>query len=411
MAIDPVRKKKKRPRPEADAPRDAKPKVKESSETRLNVRRMLEDAAAQKRGGDYLQLAPGENRVRFLMNPGSDTFYAARYTTYLPFGGATDKGQSVVSPRTADPAAYCPLTTVSDALHAIANDATSRGKRAKELRDAIRPRMQYLSNVLLYEGKQWRSGILQFGPQVFNGIVDSLKHQLDDDDLDGDYTETHNIAHPTSGNIVVIERKGQKLGTTYSVTLLSKTLPATKEQLATRTDLLRMCTPTDTAVLESALCQWFGVDSFDDVMEAIADNGKLPNAKTPASATPRGGDEDEDEEAPRKKKGKPAKVRVYDDEDEDDEEEAPRKKKRKPAPVVEDDEDEDDYDDEEDDEEDEEPAPRKKTSRKPAVVEDDEDEDEDDEDADYEDDEDADDEEEEDEAPPAKKRSATKARR
>ena len=242
---------------------------------------MLDDYSALGGGADFWQFEPGENRVRFLMNPDGYAFYACRLQTYIPSCRDDGKGMFVVSPKTVDTDAYCPISALCDKLKAMgiaAGTGTEIANRTAALVTRLTPRELWLSNALVREAQAWRPVVVQYSRGVFKALVTQMRHQIDADaapstGLDDGLLLDGNIAHPQHGCMIVVERTGKGLGTRYSVTVTAKVCPVDDAQLAHRTDVRGLCQPTDVADIEMALCKAFG---FTDFAMAVSATGTFP---------------------------------------------------------------------------------------------------------------------------------------
>lgn len=347
-------------------------KAKTGRETALNWKQVQADVAKVKtgNGSTFLKLEQGENRIRLMMNPGGDSFYTVRREAYLPVGGKNGKGQTIVSPKTDDDSAYCPLCVVSDALKKTSERSRKAAwkKKAEEISRRIRPKSTYYSNAVIKQGQAWTQGVLSYGPMVFQGIATGMKHLVEDED-DDDFLEEGNVAHPDTGKIIIIERTGTMMQTRYAVTITPKGLALTDAQLEGRTDIDQFKETTDADDIEDALCELWGVSDFDELTTEAIEDLPLPNMSQ-RSANSEDDDDDDDEKPARRsarnkqrtaapknttrKKVEEEDDEDIDDDDEDEEDEPPVRKKASPAaaakskrraPVEEDDEDEEDDDD------------------------------------------------------------------
>jgi len=234
----------------------------------------------------YLKLHLGQNKIRFLMNPQGHAFYAMRMQAYIPAPpGSGEKGHFVVSPRTTDPNAFCPLVQLSNKLRASATDPAT-----KKLASDLWPSEQLLSNVLAEDvtSGRWGMSVLQYGRMIFRALIVAMQTNIEDGDIDaatGMVSDTKNIANPSTGIVVCITKSGDGLNTNYEVNLTSKVLSVTAEQLGARKNFAELCTPTPVEEISGYLCALFGVQQFDQL---LAENVVLqaPNAGTTQIAVP-----------------------------------------------------------------------------------------------------------------------------
>ena len=218
-------------------------------------------------GDAFMKLHPGQNFVRFLMNPNSKAFYVMRMQAFIPAPlGSAEKGHYVVSPRTADPNAFCPLVQISNKMRGSTDPAT------KKLASDLWPSEQLLSNVLAQEptSRRWASSVLQYGRMIFRGLVVAIQTNIEDGDIDvntGVLSPQKNIADAVNGVAVCLTKTGEKLLTKYEVNLTSKVISVTADQLAARKDLAgEYCKVTPVEEISAHLCALFGVQNIDQLL-------------------------------------------------------------------------------------------------------------------------------------------------
>ena len=218
-------------------------------------------------GDSFLKLLPGQNFVRFLMNLNGKAFYSMRMQSRIPAPpGSAEKATYVVSPRTADPNAFCPLVQVSNKMRSSTDPAT------KKLASDLWPSEQMLSNVLSQEptSHRWVTSVLQYGRMIFRGLVVAIQTNIEDGDVDpntGALSPQKNIADAVNGVAVCLTKTGEKLLTKYEVNLTSKVVPVTAEQLAARKDLAaEYCKVTPVEEINMHLCALFGVQNIDQLL-------------------------------------------------------------------------------------------------------------------------------------------------
>lgn len=273
-AQEPEKKPAKRtatPRTEAPVERDG----------RLNYGKMMEDRArfGNSSNSEFLraaQLPQGYTKLRFMMNPSSDAFYAFRVGGWLRREGEDGEmvAERYVSPTTEDPGAFCPAKQLSEALRKYGKSFSGEeANRALALAKELYPKSEFMSNVLVYkpEARAWEHAVFCYGVSIFKGLVDSTRANVDsEDDLDEGYlSDELNFADAEQGRIVSILKEGERKGTTYTVTVTPKTRPVTEDELSQRVDLDEFCEPTSREELESALCAVFDVDDFSYLLANI----------------------------------------------------------------------------------------------------------------------------------------------
>jgi hypothetical protein len=397
----------------------------------VDMDRMRKGYDEQQKGGDFVSFDPGETLL-YIHPPcrEGDEWEPTTGRNYIPitvhYGIGKNKGMAV----SLDTEKNAILTHpwVKKLLKAkkvrITGDcpvaaALADGTLTDDDADEARPQTRFLWGVTVLKKRAkssdpWndvtpKPGVAFIGKQIFDGFMSM-------------FFDHEDITDPKGAVLVRVKREGEKRTTKYSVVAepgsVKKPFPLPKSLAAALSkameeggdcDLFRIAANLVKGTAEvQAMLAGGKVDTDAEDFDADEEDEAPKGKKGKAVEKPKGGkkapppeDDDEDEEDED----------LDDLDDEDDEEEAPPPKKgkavekpkgKKAPPPEDDDEDEEDEDlDDEDDEEEEapkaksKPAPAAKGKKAPPPEDEDEDEDEEDEDED----------EEEEEAPKAKSKS------
>ena len=292
----------------------------------------------EKSGGDsmFARLADGKNYLRIVKDPGTEEFLIE---------GGMHRDLNLLGAKS-QKSCLCPKKFGEDKCPICELLASLDKKKDKETIRRCKAVDKAYSLVVILEDREEskvdadRIQVLSYGKT----ILEELLLNWTDPDF-GDFTD------PKSGRVIIIDRSGEGLETTYSVRLRPKTQPF--KIIGDIPELMSLIEPK----------------SYEDLEELISGDGKKKKTR----------DDDDDEDEKPKKSSKKHK----DEEEDEDEEETPKKISKKHTDEDEEEEDEKpkskkrssrDDDDDDDDDEDEKP---KKSSKKHKDEEEDEDEDED----------------------------------
>ena len=246
----------------------------------LNFDKMMHDYNTLGGNTGFYKFVIGKNVLRFLMNPSDDLFYMTSLETFIPSANPNDRGTYITSPKSGGNVdAYCPVSAMVDKLNHIAQVSVDKQQvaAAQQLAKELRINESWKSNVLVREGNIVSVKLIQYGRQIFKGLVTQLSALVDENDIQGGVLLNH-FANDTTGIGVVIIREGMGLSTKYSVVVTAKVWPATPEQLEQRVDLRKLIQPTPDVDTENALCRLFGVGEglFDSLITPDNLDMKIP---------------------------------------------------------------------------------------------------------------------------------------
>ena len=233
-------------------------------DTHLDIDRLREDYQHVGAAAEFYELQAGRNVVRFLPNPTGSLFYAWGLQMFIPNADGAGNGRYFISPKTKDSDAYCPVASIVDKLHRQASLAGDPGIQsdARKLADALTPHEIFLSNVLVQQPDG--SGtvcVMRFKRSVYRALAAYVLNSAQEADPET-ASETVNIAHPVTGVKVVIEKSGQGMKTRYNTVITAKQQPVGPDVLAARVDVEARMATSDTAAIEEALLNLFGIDDF-----------------------------------------------------------------------------------------------------------------------------------------------------
>jgi len=205
------------------------------------------------------------------MNPGGDIFYTPAIEAFIPIWG--DDGvptvRSFISPKTLDPDAYCPISSVIQRLKDVASQDKAQAGAAKVLLNKMRLQETWCSNILVKISGKWKTHTFSYKRMIFRGILEGISALVEDDEVgdDGLLAPEDNIADAKSGVAVIINKTGEGLRTKYAVNIARKPIAVTQEQLDARVDLATRCVPADTVDIEEAFCNLFDMECFQDIVD------------------------------------------------------------------------------------------------------------------------------------------------
>lgn len=229
---------------------------------RLNINRIREDLESSgNMFRDMYRFKQPLTKLRVLPMPNSENFYAVRVVGFIPNG----QGKTfVVSPRSVDTDAYCPLTEAYKALM-----AAGRTGEAEE----IKPQTQYLVNAYVCEreGGNWKLEQVQMPYTVWQVIASHVSDSSDVDEQGYCVGESPVIA-PDGGVVFSVRRNENPIR--YVVTATPKKLPMRQQDEAKLTDFSDRCMPTSVDKIEEAICDYTGSGAIEDILSPSQTTGR-----------------------------------------------------------------------------------------------------------------------------------------
>jgi len=250
---------KKRPVANSETKKKRRP-IKTQQKTprrvRRNVGKMVKDLEATAFSGQTYKFPSGLTKMRIIMQPGSERWYAPVIFGYIPT--AEGKKVRVVSPKSADSEAYCPLMETFSALKRMGKTEESQ---------EVRPTSRYLVHAMVRnDSGTWERKKIELPQTVWEPIARSDVDALEPSDIDEDgFATGGGIADPKTGPVINVRRTGEGANTKYGVTIGTKAIPAKREWMEKLTDLESETIPSAESMIEEALCEYLGIGNLEDL--------------------------------------------------------------------------------------------------------------------------------------------------
>ena len=271
---------------------------------------------------DWMNLKQGKNKIRLI--EGQDGIVFVEFGRHFIRGAGGTTARICPNRTYGD---YCPMCDFVKKARKLIKSGDLKKKTQKILEkyiDSLRASNQIWANVI--DRSDNKVKVLTFGNKIYEAL---LAYFTDPD--------WGNIADKSEGHDVTITKTGEKLDTTYSVTVSPKPTKAKLKKaegdLVDLVQLLEDLTPDENDL-------WGDLEDVGAPLDLVGMESKYE---------PEGEDEDEDEDF-----GEDSEEDEDEDEDEDSEEDEEDEDEDEDSEEDEEDEDEEDEEDEDEDEEDEE---------------------------------------------------------
>ena len=288
---------RKKPGVSKTAPRKTKPskpsatppqkKKKSLRSTRRNLNQMRKDLEASSFSASTFKFPAGLTKMRIIMSPKAERWYAPVTFGYIP--NAEGKKKRVISPKSMDSEAHCPLLETFFALKRMGRDDEA---------NEVKPTSRYLVHAMIRTENHWERKRIELPQTVWEPIVRSEIDALEpgEEDEDG-FVEGGGIADRQTGRIVNVRRIGEGGTTKYSVTIGTKPIPAQQEWTKDLGDLEEDTIPTDASTIEEALCEFLGLSDLSELTNTPAANEDAEEDYSESDIEEDGEEEEEDEES------------------------------------------------------------------------------------------------------------------